>query len=106
MGWPVWSADGTRIFYGSERSGPWQIWSRAADGSDEERPISKADISVTPTAVSPDAHETGGGGGGGPFRISHTSAPIRSAATTTIATTCSVINDYREKLPRWLNTRY
>jgi eukaryotic-like serine/threonine-protein kinase len=57
MGWPVWSADGTRIFYGSERSGPWQIWSRAADGSDEERPISKADSSVTPTAVSPDGAE-------------------------------------------------
>ena len=57
MGWPVWSADGRRIFYGSERSGPWQIWSRAADGSDDERPISKADTSVTPTAVSPDGAE-------------------------------------------------
>jgi eukaryotic-like serine/threonine-protein kinase len=57
MGWPVWSADGTRIFYGSERAGPWQIWSRAADGSDEERPISKADSSVTPTGVSPDGAE-------------------------------------------------
>jgi eukaryotic-like serine/threonine-protein kinase len=58
MGWPVWSADGKRIFYASERSGPWQIWSRAADGSDEERQISKiADYSVTPTAVSPDGTE-------------------------------------------------
>jgi hypothetical protein len=58
MGWPVWSADGTRIFYASERSGPWQIWSRAADGSDEERRLSNpADYSVTPSAVSPDGAE-------------------------------------------------
>jgi eukaryotic-like serine/threonine-protein kinase len=53
----VWSADGTRIFYASERSGPWQTWSRAADGSDEERQISKADDSITPSAVSPDGTE-------------------------------------------------
>ena len=58
MGWPVWSADGTRLFYGSERSGPWQIWSRAADGSDEERRISNpADYSMTPSAVSPEGTE-------------------------------------------------
>jgi Tol biopolymer transport system component len=58
MGWPVWSSDGTRIYYASERSGPWQIWSRAADGSDEERRISKpADYSMTPSAVSPDGTE-------------------------------------------------
>jgi len=58
MGWPVWSADGTRIFYASERSGPWQVWSRAADGSDEERRISiPADYSMTPSAVSPDGNE-------------------------------------------------
>jgi hypothetical protein len=58
MGWPVWSADGKRIFYASERSGPWQIWSRAADGSDEERQMSKtADYSATPSAVSPDGSE-------------------------------------------------
>jgi len=58
MGWPVWSADGKRIFYASERSGPWQIWSRAADGSDEERQILKTgDYSATPSAVSPDGKE-------------------------------------------------
>jgi eukaryotic-like serine/threonine-protein kinase len=58
MGWPMWSADGKRIFYASERSGPWQVWSRAADGSDEERQISNtADYSATPSAVSPDGTE-------------------------------------------------
>jgi Tol biopolymer transport system component len=58
MGWPVWSADGKRIIYASERSGPWQIWSRAADGSDQERQLSKAaDYSMTPSDVSPDGAE-------------------------------------------------
>jgi Tol biopolymer transport system component len=58
MGWPVWSADDERIFYASERSGPWQIWSRAADGSDQERRITKVDdYSMTPSAVSPDGTE-------------------------------------------------
>jgi eukaryotic-like serine/threonine-protein kinase len=57
-GWPVWSADGQRIFYASERSGPWQVWSRAADGSDQERQHFKAaDYSATPSAVSPDGAE-------------------------------------------------
>jgi eukaryotic-like serine/threonine-protein kinase len=58
MGWPIWSADGARILYASERSGPWQIWSRAADGSDEERRVSNpSDYSVTPSAISPDGAE-------------------------------------------------
>jgi len=57
MGWPAWSADGKRIFYGSERAGPWQVWSRAADGSDEERQISKTNSSLTPTGVSPSGTE-------------------------------------------------
>ena len=58
MGWPVWSADGKRIFYASQRSGPWQIWSRAADGSDEERQMAKsADYSATPPRASPDGSE-------------------------------------------------
>jgi Tol biopolymer transport system component len=51
---PMWSADGSRVFYGSERSGPWQIYSRAADGSDEERRISKDDESIAPSGISPD----------------------------------------------------
>ncbi len=57
MGWPIWSPDGKRIFYASERAGPWQVWSRAADGSDEERRLSKVEYSVTPSAVSPDGGE-------------------------------------------------
>lgn len=51
---PMWSADGSRVFYGSERSGPWQIYSRAADGSDEEQRITKDDDAIAPSGVSPD----------------------------------------------------
>ena len=54
---PIWSPDGSRIFYGSERAGPWQIYSRAADGSDEERLISKADDAVLATAISADGRD-------------------------------------------------
>jgi serine/threonine-protein kinase len=57
MGWPIWSADGKRIFYASERSGPWQVWSRAADGSDEEQQMSRVAYPVTPSAASPDGGE-------------------------------------------------
>ncbi|HEX4932947.1 MAG TPA: hypothetical protein VFV33_07205, partial [Gemmatimonadaceae bacterium] len=32
--WTVWSADGSRLYYGSERVGPWEVFTRAADGSD------------------------------------------------------------------------
>jgi eukaryotic-like serine/threonine-protein kinase len=53
---PVWSRDGSRIYYGSERKGPWQIFSRASDASDQERPLSPVE-SVIPFDVSPDGRE-------------------------------------------------
>jgi predicted Ser/Thr protein kinase len=56
-GWPAWSPDGSRIFYASERSGPWQIYSRAADASDEEQRVSKGGDSTNPVAVGPDGRE-------------------------------------------------
>jgi len=34
---PVWSPDGTRIAFDSRRSGEWEIYERAADGSGEDR---------------------------------------------------------------------
>jgi eukaryotic-like serine/threonine-protein kinase len=51
---PVWSVDGSRVYYASERSGPWQIYTRAADASDEERRVSNSEEPTVPTAVSPD----------------------------------------------------
>ncbi|HET7747075.1 MAG TPA: hypothetical protein VFM29_07215, partial [Vicinamibacteria bacterium] len=56
-GWPVWSPDGRQVFYGSERTGPWQVWSRAADGGDEERQVSRSPDSVVPHGISPDGKE-------------------------------------------------
>jgi len=53
---PVWSGDGSRIYYGSERNGPWQIVSRASDASDQERLLSPAE-SVLPFDVSRDGRE-------------------------------------------------
>jgi hypothetical protein len=53
---PVWSSDGSRIYYGSERKGPWQIVSRASDASDQERLLSPVE-SVLPRDVSPDGRE-------------------------------------------------
>jgi serine/threonine-protein kinase len=56
-GWPVWSVDGSRVYYASERSGPWQIYTRAADASDEERRVSNSENSEAPAAMSPDGGE-------------------------------------------------
>jgi hypothetical protein len=53
---PVWSSDASRVYYCSERSGPWQIYSRSADGSDQERRIVHAESTV-PLAMSPDGTE-------------------------------------------------
>ena len=57
VAWPNWSSDGSRVYYASERLGWWQIFTRAADGSDEERQISKMDSAVVPLAMSPDGRE-------------------------------------------------
>jgi hypothetical protein len=53
---PAWSSDGSRIYYASERKGPWQVFSRASDASDQERLLSPVE-SVIPFEVSPDGRE-------------------------------------------------
>jgi len=53
---PLWSRDGSRIYYSSERKGPWQIFSRASDASDQERLVSPVE-SLIPFDVSPDGRE-------------------------------------------------
>jgi len=50
---PIWSHDGSRIFYTSEKNGPWQVFSRAADASDQEQLLSPVE-SVIVDNVSPD----------------------------------------------------
>ena len=36
---PVWSADGTRIAFSSDRSGRWDIYEKSASGGGAERPV-------------------------------------------------------------------
>jgi Tol biopolymer transport system component len=52
---PTWSHDGARIYYASERKGPWQVYSRASDASDQEQPVSPVE-SVNVFDASPDGH--------------------------------------------------
>ena len=51
---PIWTPDGTRITYASERQGAWDPFWRSADGSDEERPLIKSDFAVFPDYWSAD----------------------------------------------------
>jgi len=56
--WNVWAPDGLRLYYGSERAGPWELFTRAADASDPERQITRnTDGSIIPETVSPDGRE-------------------------------------------------
>jgi len=32
---PTWSPDGTQLAFLSDRTGPWEIWTMAADGSNQ-----------------------------------------------------------------------
>jgi serine/threonine protein kinase/Tol biopolymer transport system component len=38
-GWPVWTPDGKHITYASNRSQPWTLFSKAADGSGKEESL-------------------------------------------------------------------
>jgi dipeptidyl aminopeptidase/acylaminoacyl peptidase len=52
---PVWSPDGKRIFYRSDRNGPPDIWEIPADGG-EGKPVLALPGAETPFDVSPDGH--------------------------------------------------
>jgi Tol biopolymer transport system component len=52
---PVWSPDGTRIFFASDRTGPYVCMAKAANGMGAEEQIYKdKEINVTPESVSAD----------------------------------------------------
>jgi serine/threonine-protein kinase len=53
-GWPVFTPDGARVFYGSNRSGgAWDIYWKAADGTGAETPLLAQPPTHIPRAVSP-----------------------------------------------------
>jgi protein kinase-like protein/WD40 repeat protein len=53
--WPVWSTDGTRILYASNRPGTqWDIFAKHADGSGTEEKIFGRPWTQIPRVVSPD----------------------------------------------------
>ena len=55
--WNVWAADGSRLYYGSERVGPWEIFTRSVDGSDTERQLTRSGGPLSPEVMSPDGAE-------------------------------------------------
>lgn len=50
---PVWSPDGTRIAFTSNRSGEWQLYTMRSDGSDQRR-LTHSDLQESSPAWSPD----------------------------------------------------
>ena len=51
---PMWSPDGRRVFFGSDRAGTFDVYSQPADGSAEARPELVAPGFQTPMSITPD----------------------------------------------------
>ncbi len=51
---PIWAPDGKRVVYSTERNGPWNTYSRLADGSGEEEPMVTGPDPSVPLAISMD----------------------------------------------------
>ncbi len=51
---PVWSPDGDRVVFGSDRDGPTNLYQRAAHGSGQEEPLLPSRIQHTPSQWSRD----------------------------------------------------
>jgi Tol biopolymer transport system component len=52
---PEWSADGSRIFFSSNRTGgPFNIYSRAADGTGSDERVLESDLGQMPSGLTPD----------------------------------------------------
>jgi len=54
---PVWSADGTRVFFGSRRLGNFDVYSQAADGASPARVEFAAPEFQVPIAATPDGKQ-------------------------------------------------
>jgi eukaryotic-like serine/threonine-protein kinase len=51
---PLWSRDGRRIVFGSNRGGTWDIYSQPADGSQQAEPLLKRPYDQFPYSALPD----------------------------------------------------
>src|SRR5207244_238361 len=51
---PVWTPDGRRIVWGSERAGATNLYWQAADGSGAVERLTQSDDAQYPMAISPD----------------------------------------------------
>ena len=51
---PLWSHDGTRIIFGSNRGGDWDIYSQPADGSQPAKSLLKLPFDQFPLSISAD----------------------------------------------------
>ena len=51
---PIWSADGSRIAFGSLRNGKWGIYQKPANGTGREELLVESDLPKTPMSWSPD----------------------------------------------------
>jgi hypothetical protein len=51
---PVWTPDGRRIIWGSERAGVSNVYWQAADGSGPVEQLTQSSIALYPSAISPD----------------------------------------------------
>jgi len=83
----VWAPDGKRVFFASEKNGPWNIFSRPADGSAPESALWPSPVFQVPADVSPDGKSLLFGGGDPPgLRIrslaDDASAPPRVISTS------------------------
>src|SRR5262249_13050531 len=66
---PVWSADGTRIFFASNRSGVVNIYQKLSNGTHEDELLFKSPQTAGPLDCSPD----------GKFLLFNTLSPIKGA---------------------------
>ncbi len=83
----VWTPDGKRVFFASEKNGPWNIFSRPADGSAPESALWPSPVYQVPADVSPDGKSLLFGGSDPPgLRIrglaDDASAPPRVISTS------------------------
>jgi Tol biopolymer transport system component len=53
-GWPVWSADGSRIFFTSNRAGDYAVYEKASSGVGDQRLVSASTVNLGPAGCSRD----------------------------------------------------